>query len=131
MFEGIKKWRELEYEARRKVIKNIGKDDETLHIIQQDSNIPHQAMKEMKEALVSANGVKKPSFFEAFFQLYPYSISLSVLGIFFSASFVIITQNIRIGLILIVTMPIILNFIYIKITTNKIKKQINRYSLFS
>ena len=124
MFEIIKKWRELEYEARKKLMKEIGKNDKIFNTVQQDFDIPDETTSKIKEALISAEGSIKPNFFEAFFNLYPYSISLFILGIIISASFIIITQHIKTGLILIVIISIILNAIYIKITTNKTKQRL-------
>lgn len=124
MFKIIKKWRELEYEERKRIIKEVGKDDKIFNTVQQDFDMPNETSLKIKKALVSTEGAKKPSFFEAFLSLYPYSLSLFVLGIIISIFFTIITQNIKTGLILMIVIPIILNVIYIRITINKIKQRL-------
>ncbi len=122
MFEIIKKWRELEFEARKKLIIEIGMDDKILNTIQQNFNPPNETAVKIREEFASAKETKKPNFFEAFFHLYPYSISLFVLGIIIGAFFIIITQDNKTGIFLVITIPIILNAIYIKITTYKFKQ---------
>lgn len=70
MLEIIKKWRELEYEARKKLMEEIGKNDKIINTVQQNLNIPDETTSKIKEALISAEGIRKPNFFEAFFNLY-------------------------------------------------------------
>ncbi|MCK9439166.1 MAG: hypothetical protein WCY43_02400 [Patescibacteria group bacterium] len=127
MIKLIKEYQELEHGTRIKILKEIGKNENLVNTLLRDFNVSNREVLKMRTDLISGESNRKSNLFYIFLDLYPYLISLFaffILSVVLSVSFIVTTQNFKIGL-LIVVVSIVPGLVYVKIKTNKLKRELN------